>query len=375
MKIIIAFIFMFLGTFALNACAQFERDSLVQSELDYFDHNKNNALTEVDIRNTFEPYYDQHLRIVNLQMDQVERGPLPQAPQEKPQNKEEKSVVFNFKDRVHTFSISSQVFYSRYSEPQKTRTIDGGLGGVDGRYVFRPDHDSFGDTSIFNFYSFESLYATGKNKLYENEQRFSDGSITKLVLKDIPGYVFENRFLLGRDFVSSPSLRLTPYTGFGIRYKSEQSADHYNVYDNYLGSPVVAIGYDFSDLYYYLPIGLTLDLATKNNYEVSLNMEYDYLIKGYERDDYANLDQYTLPTDGFTNQNFRYFLDHGWGGRTSLKFLQHLSSVDIYIEPYIRYWHISASKITSGMAGGGEYIATANKNTTVEVGSSLGVQF
>ena len=207
--------------------------------------------------------------------------------------------------------------------------------------------------------------------------------------------MFEDRILLGRDFIPLPYLRVTPYTGFGIRYKTDQSAGHLDFLSDgindppsFLGTPV--LGLNRSDLYYYIPTGLTLDLAAIKGYEISLSMEYDYLVKGYERDDYASFDSfsnsalsYLINGYNFTgNQNLRYSLDHGWGARTSLKLLKHFSLVDVYLEPYVRYWHINTSKTASGNVGDNDagpyatpFTNTANKNSTVEAGADLGVQF
>lgn len=349
MKIKIGFFILFSCICALNAYAQTSRDWPIQKDP--------------------ESAYTQHIRIVNQQMDQAEGiVPLQNAQQGSP-------VPIVLKERVHTFNINAQTFYSHYSESQKAKSITGVWNGVEGQYIFRPPKRNFLNTPVFNYYAFEGLYARGNNKLYRTEILSSDNSITKLGIRDIPGYLFETRFLLGKDFISLPSFHLTPYTGFGIRYMTNHSAGHYDIYAYDQGTPNVALGHNFSDFYYYMPYGLTFDLATSNDYEVSLNIEYDSLLKGYERDDYANFDEFTLPQDGYTNQNLRFTFNHGWGFRSSLKFLKHLSSVDIYLQPYMRYWHINASQVASGSVLGGDFTATANKNTTIEAGSSLGVQF
>ena len=377
------------GTYLQAVYADTDRDALIQQELDCVQENKNIDLSGSNHCYRPDSSNNEHVQIVNQVLDEVE-GVVPAQviEQNSPtringQEKNPHYIKSNTKQnlptsiirRTNTFSISYQTFFSHYSEPEKTRTLTGVWQGVEGAYTFRPPKGNLLNTPVFNYYAFETFYARGSNKIYENEQRASDNSITKLIIKKIPGYMFEERFLLGRDYLPLSTLRVTPYTGFGLRYKTDHSAGHYNVFDNYLGSPVVALGYNFSDIYNYVPLGINLDLAQKNNDQVSLNLEYDFLVNGYERDDYSNFDQFTLPIDGFTNQNLRYNLDHGWGIRSSLKFLKHLSLVDIYLEPYIRFWHIAPSEISSGLVGGGNFSATTNKNNTLEAGSILGVLF
>jgi len=54
---------------------------------------------------------------------------------------------------------------------------------------------------------------------------------------------------------------------------------------------------------------------------------------------------------------------------------KHFSKVDFYIEPYVRYWHLNASKVASGSVDGGNLITTDNKNSSVEAGTKIGVEF
>lgn len=368
MDLKIVIFILFFGIYSLNAYAATSRDLLIQKEMDCIEQNKNSGVTWADVCSMPEVANSQNDQAINQQMNQAQAIAPTQATA--PLFQETSTNAFN--GREHTFTISPQEFYYHYSEPEKARLVTGPWAGIEADYTFRPPQDNIFNNPVFNYYSVETLYATGKSDIKEEEQRASDNSFTKLILNDITGYIFEDRALIGRDLIPLPNLRLTPYTGFGVRYQTDHSSGHLNILDD---DQTAIAGYDRSELYLYIPTGLSMDLAAFSDYEISLKMEYDYLVKGYARYDYGTMDQFTVPLGGFTNQNLQYTQGHGWGSRSSLKILRHFSLVDIYFEPYVRYWHINASKAASGNVGGADFINTANKNTTFELGSSLGVQF
>ena len=65
----------------------------------------------------------------------------------------------------------------------------------------------------------------------------------------------------------------------------------------------------------------------------------------------------------------------GYGIRGSLKFIKEGDPVNFLIEPYARYWHIKDSKGTR--AENDFFIVTGlePENTSIEIGTRLGVQF
>jgi len=388
MKIRIVLIIVFSGAFTLSAFADTSRDVLIQKELDCVDQHKNAGLTWSDLcyvppePSSTEP---QDSQVINDQLNQAEGSIVSQ-----------KAASF-FHDRVNTFDVNFQSTYNRYHRPlyqaeyppndfNNSRTLDGVWYGGEGKYTFRPPTGSFLNTSVLNYYAVEGIYAKGTNDASQKVQSALavPNYFEKLNTKDIPGYMYEARVLLGKDFMTLPYLRVTPYSGFGIRDSSDKGGGHLDS----ISDGTLALGYNVSDFYYYVPVGLTFDLAATQDYEVSWNLEYDYLVKGSEKDYYSNFDAFSNSATffqnygfNFTNQNVKYTLNHGWGARTSLKFLKHFSLVDVYIEPYIRYWYIGASKIATGNVGYNfvtndqTYTSAVNKNFTLEVGSSLGVEF
>jgi hypothetical protein len=274
-----------------------------------------------------------------------------------------------FNAKPHTFSLSPEVFYYHYSESQKQRTLTGPWYGLRGSYTYRPARGSILNTPLFNYYSLDLFHARGKNEMRINKDRF-DSSIKKSVFKNIRAEMYEARFLVGRDLMASQTVRFTPYTGFAVRYKTE----HAGGYRNDLDDGAILLGQDRSNIYYYLPLGVTMDMAPNKDYEISFNLEYDHLIKGKARHRYADMDQYTMAFD-LASQNLHFDQNRGYGLRGSVKLLRHYSAADLFMEPFARYWHIDASKLDSGDLASTTIYRTENKNRTLEVGSKFGVQF
>jgi hypothetical protein len=129
--------------------------------------------------------------------------------------------------------------------------------------------------------------------------------------------------------------------------------------------------YDRKSHYFYLPIGVTADIPTGKNTEVSLNLEYDHLIKGYQFSYLSDADHITtFPSTDLKNQQ-----DKGFGIRSSIRFLKHYSSGDLYFEPFIRYWKIEDSDLKEGVFNGTPLVGLEPLNSTTEVGSKFGLQF
>jgi hypothetical protein len=346
MKIRCLFVLLFLGTCVAKAYAATDRDLIIQKQLDCVSQERIIGVTWADV------------------CSMPATSPAASAVVSAPQNNDV------FSSRVNTFSLAEMSYYYHYFEPDKARKYTGIWNGAEGKYIFRPPQGNILNNPLLNFYALEGTYASGKSDKSGDLQR-GNGSTQKLIEKNIPGYMFDLRALIGRDFELLSNLRLTPYVGWGERYKTDQSAGHFNELTD--GTPEV--GYDRSDLYYYIPIGLTTDLMVSKDYEISLNTEYDYLVKGWERDRFSDADQFLVPLDYGSSNKALFAQEHGFGAKFSLKFLKHFSLVDVFIEPFVDYWHIGKSKVTAIYVENTPVSATANKNSTAEVGVRLGVEF
>jgi len=348
MNIRVLSVILFFLFFAARVYAAGDRNLIIQKELDCVSQQKNLGLTWTDVCSMPDP-----APTGNIGTDGPPSNGFPAG-------------------RVHTFSLAGLVNYYHYAEPEKVKKYTGVWLGEEGKYIFRPPQGNILNNPLVNFYSLEGTYASGRSDKEGNVVRtFSDNSISKVIQKDIPSYMFELRALLGKDFTPWSFLRITPYLGGGVRYKADESAGHYNQLAD--GTPIV--GYDRSELSYYILTGLTFDVMANNDYEISLNAEYDFLIKGYQRDRFSDADQFTVPLFSVNSNKALFAQDHGFGAKFSLKFLRHFSMVDVFIEPFVDYWHINASKGTLIYETGNFSTSTSNKNSTVEIGTKFGIEF
>ena len=248
MKKIILVISILCGACIVNVYADTSRDIIVQKELDCIDQHKSSPLTWSDVCSMPEPSINQQINAIDQQLSNI-KGASPSQ------------TTTAFDDRENTFNIGFQGFnnYSRmplsavqnqtdYFNP--ARKDEGFWYGGDAGYTLRPPQDSLLNTPVFNYFALEGFYAKGKNNVTQNVQSIIPpyDYFEKLHIKNIPGYMFEGRILLGRDFIPFSTMRLTPYSGFGIRYKTDQAGGHYDT----ISDGTQELGYNVSDLYFYI---------------------------------------------------------------------------------------------------------------------------
>ncbi len=183
---------------------------------------------------------------------------------------------------------------------------------------------------------------------------------------DLDWYV-EGRAVAGKDFVF-PKWGLTPFTGVGLRHLSNGTG----------GLP----GYRTDD-YLYLPLGLTVRTGRR----LSATVEYDRLIRGWQKtreSDFGHIAIPATPTapavsiDSFTDVSF---IQHGgWALRASASYQAFRRWS---IEPYYIRWVIDSSPVNNVTATFTVNQVTAREqlgfyepwNATNEVGVKLGFHF
>jgi hypothetical protein len=80
-----------------------------------------------------------------------------------------------------------------------------------------------------------------------------------------------------------------------------------------------------------------------SGWEMSFNLEYDYLASGEQKDllDESGAIIYSALTgDPHTPDPMEYDLDNGFGVRGMLKLTRKRKDLDFFVEPFIRYWEI-----------------------------------
>ncbi len=184
-------------------------------------------------------------------------------------------------------------------------------------------------------------------------------------------WYLEARALGGKDLIGH-RWALSPYGGLGLRHLSN-------------GTTATA-GYRTDD-YLYVPVGMTTRTRIASQHVLSVDVEYDRLLHGWQttRDsDLGGGDVPATPTapaftiDGFTDISFSQ--PGGWALRTSAKYqvVRHWS-----VEPYYVHWNVSASPVNYEIATFTVNHVTAQEhlgayeplNVTNEFGLKLGFHF
>jgi hypothetical protein len=181
----------------------------------------------------------------------------------------------------------------------------------------------------------------------------------------------EGRALAGKDLIRQ-RWAWSPYSGVGYRHLSNGTT----------GSP----GYRTDD-YLYVPLGITARTSVASRGALSINLEFDRLIHGWQqtRDSYlGGGDVPATPTapafsiDSFTDISFSQ--SGGWALRASAKYpvTRHWS-----VEPYYVRWDVSSSPVNYETVAFTVNNVTAHEqlgayephNTTDEFGVRLGFHF
>jgi hypothetical protein len=144
-------------------------------------------------------------------------------------------------------------------------------------------------------------------------------------------WYLEARVVAGKDLIGR-TWAWSPYSGLGIRHLSNGTT----------GTP----GYR-TDEYLYVPVGVTARTRVASQGALSVNLEFDPLLHGWQKTRGSDLGGGDVPAtttapaftiDGLTDVSFSQ--SGGWALRASVKyqFTSHWA-----VEPYYVHWNVSAS--------------------------------
>jgi hypothetical protein len=184
-------------------------------------------------------------------------------------------------------------------------------------------------------------------------------------------WYLEGRALVGKDLIGH-ALALSPYTGLGLRHLSNGTT----------GTP----GYRTDD-YLYLPFGATARTELASHRMLSVDLEYDRLLRGWQKTRDSALGGGFVPAtatapaftiDSFTDVSFAQ--RGGWALRAGAKcqVTTHWS-----VEPYYIRWSVSPSPVNDETVAFTVNNVTAHEqlgfyeplNATNEFGVKLGLHF
>jgi hypothetical protein len=146
-------------------------------------------------------------------------------------------------------------------------------------------------------------------------------------------WYLETRVLTGNDLIGR-TWAWSPYGGLGVRHLSNGTTG--------------AAGYR-TDEYLYLPVGMTARTRVASHGALSLNLEFDRLLHGWQKTRGSKLGGGDVPAtttapaftiDGFTDVSFSQ--PRGWALRASAKYqvTRHWS-----LEPSYVHWNVGASPV------------------------------
>ena len=181
----------------------------------------------------------------------------------------------------------------------------------------------------------------------------------------------EARGLVGKDFIGR-SWGVSPETGLGIRHLSNglQGVDGYR-----------------TDDYLYLPLGVTARTNVTSHNTLSFNVEYDFLLHGWQTTRDSELGGGNVPQtptapaftiNGFSDVSFHQH--DGWGIRASAKYQL---SRRFSVEPTYVRWSVDASPVSvetvsftvNGITAQEQFGAVEPLNSTNEFAVKLGFHF
>jgi hypothetical protein len=184
-------------------------------------------------------------------------------------------------------------------------------------------------------------------------------------------WYLEGRALVGKDLIGH-AWALSPYAGLGFRHLSNGTT----------GTP----GFRTDD-YLYLPFGVTARTEMASHRVLSLNLEYDRLLRGWQKTRDSELGGGGVPAtatapaftiDGATDVSFTQ--QDGWALRASAKYQV---TTRWSVEPYYVRWSVGSSPVNYETIAFTVNHVTANEqlgfyepvNVTNEFGVKLGVRF
>lgn len=256
------------------------------------------------------------------------------------------------KKKKHEFEIGFEQYHYKYEEKiggEKFMDISGNKRSIYFDYIFRTDGDKFIDTV-----KIEGQYAGWDDIDYDGGDI---SGFSKFVIPSTNDRSFDVRFLPGKEYVIAKKYWLTPYLGIGYRRL-----------DNNIGSfqhGILQYGTTKrSSRYIYIPVGLSGETVIGDNWSLGAEVEYDYLVTGKQYSSLSGLvDLENVQHDGF-------------GLRSSVKVWKDFNKYSLSIEPFIRFWKLDDSEIsTAPISGGGSFVGYEPQNETTETGLKIGLNF
>ena len=249
--------------------------------------------------------------------------------------------------------------------------------GFFGALTYAPPNPGEFVADLVTFYRFEGRMAWGKPDYNGAVVNLNTGEETPVRAKGARDFVFELRGVAGKDYWVK-TFRISPYAGLGYRHLRQNNDKE--VSDTF---DLEGLGYTRVSQYVYLPLGIDVKKALPARSAIGLNVEFDWFLYGEQRSQFGGYAEMEGSGEIREFSELRNKQREGYGLRGSVRFEKSLGSVDLVLEPFIRYWDIEKSELAhfdvdeTGTTDHDWVLLGANEpsNTTKEAGVRAGLQF
>lgn len=266
----------------------------------------------------------------------------------KAENNQEKEGIRN--KLTHTFSLGLEQAWYRYVEPDVYQEMPYNLYGA--RWM-NLKGNLWGASASYRLTWKEKLFVQPELRILYGKHQYNNGQKKKIRYKTkhaIPSLLYELRLMVGGHIPLLNKVILSPYTGIGYRFKSDDGEEV-----KILNDPR-NLGFYRKSNYVYVPLGASAEYTMNDTWSLALKGEYDWIIKAWH---YSR-----IPTEWPTI----FMQPNGYGlkGEASISYLY--NKIKFSVSPYLHYWNIRNSKEKNGGA-------MEPYNVTFESGIKLGVTF
>ena len=254
----------------------------------------------------------------------------------------------------HSFEIGYDIYNYKYQETDVGTFFMKNKGTYAGPTLDYAYHFGNGSGEFVDELRLQGRFAWGdvdySNKLAQTFNGLDD-------------YMYEVRGLVAKSYNLHGVATATPYAGIGYRYLNDGL------------EKFQPGGYNREANYYYIPLGSDLRMKIRGGWDLAMNLEYDYLLVGKQK---SHLEDIGDGRDTLVNDQ-----KQGYGLRGSVKASKDITKkVNVFVEPFIRFWDIEKSDVKFQTSGGAPICAGGlclagyePSNVTKEVGLKMGVGF
>lgn len=276
--------------------------------------------------------------------------PLPRLMEWEQEGMEDIPDILDGVSEKHEMELGTEFYIYSYKEPVFNLEIKGPQYGIWGAYIYHPGEEDALYSDLVHMYKLDARFAFG------DVDYSSDASGE---VRDEDNHVFELRGVAGYDHPFSERFLVTGYAGLGFRYLNNDSGGKQ--------STTGAYGYKRVSNYFYAPIGVEVLNQITPRWKAVSNIEWDGFMWGEQTSYLSDVN------DGYPNlENDQ---KRGYGVRASARIVREDQDMDLFVEPFFRYWHIRDSEVATAV--GNVYIVTGLEpdNDTTEYGIKFGLQY